>query len=183
MKKIYTSLVIASLLLTGCAQQETPKAQPPQTTATQQAKKPMAQNEFDLLTLKVGDSIMEMKVDEVGPFKEQASSNGEKIASLNDQNYFIKFSGEKTLTGTYTYNGDEEPFTANQVCFEPDLDSLKTLPTINGNPTSFCLINDTLAKKRFKKGTSGKAKILINQLNLVYYPIEVWDTANLIKIY
>lgn len=140
-------------------------------------QKPLKENEFRLSSLSVGDIVAGLKVKEVSPFRSEEA--------ISSENYAIGFTGKTELSGIYTYNDDEAAFTANTVCFEVDEDSLKKLPTFFQEipKNFFCFSNGAFAKKSFKKkGSTGKATIVIDNLNLVSYPREVWNSAELVKV-
>jgi len=127
-----------------------------------------------------------MKLTEIGPFKAPVSNPDPHVANdpFGDENFKATFVGNKTLSGTYHYYGDDEAFLADSVCFNPDEASLKSLPQVQGLPQDeFCFSNDVAAKNDLgPKGKSGKATIVIGDYQMLGYPIEASYSAKLVQV-
>lgn len=149
------------------------------TTNTQvQATTPKTDISRDTIQdLKSGDKVGNMTVVSVGRLN---LSRTDVPLSLNAR---IVFSGQATLTGTYTYYGDDEGFLFGEVCFTPDEKSKNNLPQFSdSNRTFFCFSNKTKAQQDFgPKGSTGKATVTVDKYNLVYLESEVWNTAELVN--
>jgi len=160
----------------------------PQAVAQTQAQTqmPLAPNEFRVEDIHVGDKVAGMRLYSVGPFKKPTQNPAPNEANIpfGDENFGAVFKGNKTLTGTYNYYGDDQPFVYDAVCFTPDEESSKNLPQLQGDTQSdFCFFNQDFAQKYFgPKGSSGKATIIIDEYDMFDYPIEGGYSANFVRL-
>jgi hypothetical protein len=172
----------------GAAKQPAPTLQagPAQGTEQQAAKDTSASgqtgsgsNIFEVEKIQVGDKIAGLQVTSVAPFDAAYS----KIAA---DNAYVNFSGKATVSGTFhNYYSQEVGFFYDQVCFDVDESSRQKLPQISGDERTpwFCFSNNDFARKQFSPdGSAGNATIVIDKYNLVSYPSEVWNSAELIEV-
>jgi len=121
----------------------------------------LAPNQFDFKKIKVGDKVLNMTVEYVGP------ANQNLPMSIN--NFNVAFSGQTTVSGDYK-NNKESSSSSSGVCFlNLDQLSLNNLPiAINVPPQdlAFCLRNDQVVNKDFAPiGSSGHAKVIIDNFS------------------
>lgn len=119
-----------------------------------------APNQFDFKKIQVGDKILNMTVEYIGPANQNLPMSGD--------NFNVAFSGQTTISGDYRNNGGSS--LGSGVCFfNLDQSSLNNLPVaINVPPQglAFCLRNDQVVNKDFAPiGSSGHAKVIIDNFS------------------
>jgi len=134
--------------------------------------------ESEPVNLKVGDKMYDMVITAITPIK------GSGVPSQD--NSMIKFVGETEVTGTYHNYSLDEGMLGGKVCIDNlDFQSVNKMPKVPGDTrtTWFCFDNDDFAKTDFAPtGSSGRAKILIDQYTVNSFPSSVWNTAKLVKV-
>lgn len=121
---------------------------------------------FDATTVKVGDKVAGMTVSE------------------KPSNYAIYFTGQATITGHYTLDPEDNPFTGGLVCMhEIDEASLHYLPKDQTDERNvwFCFDNNDEAKN-ILKGDEGDVTVVIDNYEIYLRHAEVWNTATLISL-
>lgn len=136
-------------------------------------------NVFAYDTIKVGDKVGEMTVEEF----QQARY---ELEDMSEDNFSVYFTGEVTVTGTYTHYGEEDyAFFYNIICFDDlDKESLQKMPALLDNrDTWFCFENTVPeAEAFFPEGSTGEATIVIDSYGFHYYPSEGYHLANLVEV-
>lgn len=133
---------------------------------------------FKFEDVKVGDKIAEMTIKSIKPYS--------KNFPLTEWNASIEFSGETTITGTYHYYSNKEPFVSDLVCFDNlDIESQNKIPRMQIDTRNiwFCFNNQELARNEFEpKDSSGKSTIVIDEYTINSAETETINTAKLIRI-
>lgn len=139
----------------------------------QQSKTPGA-NVFDAKQTKVGDEIMGMKVT--------------KISVIDvDQNHYlarVQFSGEATVTGTYTHHKKGEEMLGCKIRFEVDEQSAANLPRekTDARVTWFVFSNHDEAEKLLgPPGAEGRATIAIDEYGINKTNSCEYNVARLVR--
>ena len=104
------------------------------------------------------------------------------------------YTGQTTLTGTYSRNLDPEyvDYMGDDVCFYPDKKSSSLIPRPKGDTRIawFCFSNFETAKKTFKLPNSikkgyctyeGKATVTIKNYRLLIAETEGYDSSHLVS--
>ena len=128
-----------------------------------------ATNIFDINENKVGDNLGEMMVTSIS----FVSANLADSHPL-EENHKVVFGGDLVLEGKFNYY-DQNSYYANKVCFTVNQKDSLRVPILSqyrkDRDTYFCFSNDELAQQEFDpKGSSGVAKIVIDELVLYWYP-------------
>ena len=110
------------------------------------------------------------------------------------QNDYKHYTGQATLTGTYSRVLEPEyiDYLGDSICFEPDRKSAALIPRPKGDERSvyFCFKNFEQARKTFKLPNSiqkgycsyeGKATISIKGYQLFYIASEGFDATTLVS--
>jgi hypothetical protein len=141
-------------------------------------------NVFDYNLIKNGDKVGDMTVSATGTQPATTDQQGNAISAYQ----YAEFTGTVQLTGTYTFNNDQEPFLADQVCLS-DLDatSLAKLPLeverLELQDYQFCFENQDLARQAFApKGSSGKTTIEISSYSSNNAGLEAYPLLKLEKV-
>jgi len=154
-----------------------PTATPVETGAT-------LDNPFDVTEVEVGDTVAGMSIVSVGPWK-QSSTMG-----LGVDNAEIRFEGEVTISGTYTYYGNDG-ILSDVVGFQPDASSLEKFPQASGDSRAvwFLFSNQSAARKVFgpatdevTKGYDGEATLTIKNYAIILSGSEATNLAELVSV-
>jgi hypothetical protein len=97
--------------------------------------------------------------------------------------FSTKASSPLIVSGKYNHHLDDDVFTGGVVCFYPDEGTI--LPKIDGDDRrrSFCFSNQNKAKESFgPAGSSGRAKISIDNYDYAYTRDRMWDGAILKEV-
>lgn len=141
-------------------------------------------NPFDVTTAKVGDTVVGMSIVSVG------LPNSGAGTTISGENAEVQFSGEATLTGTYTYHGNDG-LLSDVVSFEPDESSAAKLPKMIGDERTlwFVFSNGPAALDIFgpQSGTStasysGNATVTVKNYYILSFPGEVANGAELVSV-
>ncbi len=146
---------------------------------------------INLEKAKVGDKIGKLTIESIMPFsKKHMQDSAERIEEFlpfGYENFSIVFTGETLMKGSYQFYGENEPFVFNEVCIQVK-EAIPMIPIIkiNGEIVKsdyFCFSNQELARKLFfPQGSSGEAEVIVDSYEIVSYPSEVWNIANLVKV-
>lgn len=124
--------------------------------------------------LKPGEKFGEWIVDAV-------EKSSEKYP-MSLTNFHAYFTGKVTISGRYFNQYDDM---LDNVYFFPSKESLYKLPNIPGNEYEkpFIFRNKIFAESSFfQKGSYGKATVIISAFELIRYPSEFSDSAQLDKV-
>lgn len=145
---------------------ETPEAEPPAKANT---------NVFDAEEAKVGDEVLGMKITRI------------EVDRINETDYAARvgFSGQATVSGTYTHEKKDEEMLGCQIRFEVDEESARSLPKEKRDTrvTWFVFTDHDEAEKLLgPPGTTGRATVVIDRYGInLTYSCE-YNIARLLKL-
>ncbi|HYC79756.1 MAG TPA: hypothetical protein VEC17_01895 [Candidatus Binatia bacterium] len=126
--------------------------------------------------LKVGQTLGAMKIVSIGPFKNVAG------ATINEDNYRIKFEGQVEITGNYFVENKEGPG-CGLYFYGLDMKSSIEMPTVRDNrQIYFCFKKDGLIADNFFSYKNGTATIVISDYELIRCGCEGNSSATLVKV-
>ncbi|MFO7929282.1 MAG: hypothetical protein R6U35_06425 [Candidatus Humimicrobiaceae bacterium] len=136
-----------------------------------------ADNVFDAREAQVGDLVAGMRIEniKIGP---SGYPEEEEYSAT------VEFSGKAVIEGRYVNNTDDE-FLGNEVSFIVDDEFTHMLPRLKHDKryTWFVFSNSQKANKSFApEGSSGRARIAIDNYIINYAPTEVWNLAKLVEV-
>lgn len=138
-------------------------------------------HEFAWNQIKAGDEIGGLKVKNVDQYKKTA-----KNQAISADNISILFTGERMVRGEYKIYPTNDPFVGGQICLQNlDVNSENLLPKFQDDPYRawFCLNLTADQQKEFNAhGDNGLVELIINNYNLVSYPADGVDRADLVEI-
>lgn len=130
---------------------------------------------FDVEKVKIGDKLGNMTVTKL---------NGIKSETPTINSALVNFKGRTEVTGKIQYH---EPggFMAEAVCLgNLNKESLAKMPKMESDTREiwFCFNDLEGAKKKRLHTTTELVTVLIDNYSIVYYPSEVYNTADLISV-
>jgi len=142
-------------------------------------------SEFEWDSVGVGDVVKGWEVVSVGPFMED-------VIPFGVENIIVGFEGQTTLTGEWNYQALGDGMGGEMLCFSKmDEESQDRYPWMVDAYTTvdnawFCFSNLEQAKDMFgidgSSSVSGLGIVEVSDLNLVFYPSEVFPYARLDKV-
>ncbi len=175
--------VVSVLKLAGINLEFPEKKQAPTSSnAITSTPEPVVDNtiKFDVEKAKVGEKIGNMTIIKLRGYKsEQATADSA----------FVDFKGEVTIKGDIIYNNPERQG-GELVCVQNlDKDSQGKMPKLTSQfyvSVSFCFNNLDLAKKllikNLNKENQGQATVTIDNYKIQWFPVEIYNTADLIAV-
>ncbi len=137
----------------------------------------LTDNEFNLETAEVGDSVGVMTVTGVGPAQGGARTW---------YNAKIEFEGKAQLTGTYTYYDDDKKYKDNVCVTDLDDESGLKVPKSEGLDDVvqlFCFSNKEDAQAEFgPAGSTGEITVIVDNYILQFAEGNIWDWADLDQV-
>lgn len=160
--------------------EETPEATVTPTATTTTSADTIANNVFDLATAQVGDKVGTMTITSIEPFFPKSSD------TVSETNAKVQFSGEASITGSYTYNANSPFFGGEILVFTYNQSGITELPLIKGdNIRSIWLTISGQNKEMLgisSQEQSGSATITISNYSLNRGQGEVMSTADLVEV-
>ena len=150
---------------------ETASATPPTTSRVPTNASALT---FDPATVKVGDTLGELRVERVDIAK-----------AAGDMGYVgdVRFDGEATISGDRMTHPDYPE--VKEVCMSIDSVSARRLPRFPGDQrrTWLCFENrDEAARQLGAAGTRGGLTVVIDRYQTVRHFSDVYDTAKLVRV-
>ncbi len=135
---------------------------------------------FDVENAKVGDEVGGMKIIKLRGYKEEKATN---------DSAFVDFSGKVTITGEINYT-KPGGFMSEAVCMgNLDKNSQAKMPKLSSQisvPIGFCFNQLELARKLLVKDLTqegqGQATVTIDNYKIQWYPVEIYNLADLIAV-
>lgn len=179
--------VCTAIIVSGCSQQDGKDA-PTYTAkpAENEGESPANASEmdqdhetqghvFDVKTAKVGDKILGMEITELS------------VHDISDKHYStrVKFSGQATVSGTYTHERKDDEMLGGRIRFEVDDEYGSSLPKekTDSRILWFVFANHDEAEALLgPPGSSGRATVVIGDYGINATHSDEWNTANLVRV-
>lgn len=130
---------------------------------------------FDGKAVKVGDKVLGMEIMDLS------------VNDIDEKSYSVRanFSGQATVSGTYTHEKEDEEMLGCQIRFEVDEESSASLPKekIDTRVLWFVFKNHDEAEELLgPPGSSGKATVVIDEYGINFVPSCEYNTAKLVRV-
>ncbi|HHY38560.1 MAG TPA: hypothetical protein GX507_06515 [Clostridia bacterium] len=185
---ILVLLILAlSLGTCGCSQQEENEASVDTARPAEDEGKPSVSvpepdldeatqdHIFDAKAVKVGDKVLGMEIVDLS------------VNDIDEDNYSVrvKFSGQATVSGTYTHEKEDEEMLGCKIRFEVDAESEACLPREKTDKRVLWFVftnHDEAEELLGPPGSSGKATVVIDEYGINCTFSCEYNTAKLVRV-
>lgn len=130
---------------------------------------------FDAKAVKVGDKVLGMEIMDLS------------VNDIDEKSYSVRanFSGQATVSGTYTHEKEDEEMLRCQIRFEVDEESSASLPKEKTDTRVLWFVfknHDEGEELLGPPGSSGKATVVIDEYGINFVPSCEYNTAKLVRV-